>query len=369
MTGQERILALLNNQPADRVGFWIGHPSDEAKVNYCNCCSIPVNTAFVEHAKKMGQQEEAVFLATQIDFLDVELIREFQCDMFWCSPELDPEAWKHPAGKPMFDILGGKERHSLSQPGIFADCESVKEIENFDWPDAKYLDFTSTINLIDKAKKYNVAIFGGMWTCYFHTLCDFFGMENYFMKMHTHPEVIEAATEKVLDFYEQANIRCFEEMGDKIDVMFFGNDLGSQESLMISPKSFDKFILPGIKRVVALAHKYGKKVALHSCGAISSVIPKMIDAGIDALHPLQAKAKGMDAESLVKFKDKIVFIGGIDTQHLLPFGSPDEVRKEVERIISLLGPRLVVSPSHEALLKNVSYENVIAMRDAVMNKN
>ncbi len=364
MTGRERVLALFNNRPADRVGFWIGHPSDEAKVNYCNRCSIPVDPEFAAQAEKMSRLEEAGFLASQIDAMDVQLIREFSCDMFWCSPELDAEAWKHPEGKPMFDISGGKPRHSLGEPGLFADFESVRQVETFDWPDPKYLDFASTIALTEKAREQNVAIFGGMWTCYFHTLCDFFGMENYFMKMHTHPAVVEAATEKVLDFYEQANRRCFEAMGDKIDVMFFGNDIGSQESLLISPKSFDRFILPGIKRVVALAHEYDKKVALHSCGAISSVIPKMIDAGIDALHPLQAKAKGMDAESLSQFKDHLVFIGGIDTQHLLPFGSPEDVRNEVRRIKSLLGPRWIVSPSHEALLKNVSYENVIAMRDA-----
>ena len=368
MTGQERILALLHNQQTDRVGFWIGHPSDEAKVNYCNRCQIPVDPEFAAKAAKMGQMEEAGFLASQIDFLDVKLLEEFQSDLIWCSPELDPESWKHPEGKPMFDVSGGKPRHSLGEPGVFADYESAKQVEEFDWPDPKYLDFRTTITLIDQAKKYNVAILGGMWTCYFHTLCDFFGMENYFMKMHTHPAVVEAATEKLLDFYEQANTRCFEEMGDKIDLFFFGNDIGSQESLLISPKSFDRFILPGIRRVVALAHKYGKKVAHHSCGAISSVIPKMIDAGIDILHPLQAKAKGMDAESLSKFRNQLVFMGGIDTQHLLPFASPEEVKKEVRRVKSLLGPKIITSPSHEALLKNVSYENVIAMRDAAFEE-
>jgi uroporphyrinogen decarboxylase len=100
---------------------------------------------------------------------------------------------------------------------------------------------------------------------------------------------------------------------------------------------------------------------LHSCGAIGKAIPDLIDAGIDALHPLQARAKGMDAQTLSQYKNDILFVGGIDTQQILPFGTPGQVRDEVKRVRSILGPGLIVSPSHEALLPNVSPENLEAM--------
>ena len=147
--------------------------------------------------------------------------------------------------------------------------------------------------------------------------------------------------------------------------MFFGNDLGSQRDLLISPEMFEKFLLPGYKRLISQAKDYGLKVMHHCCGAISKIIPKFIEAGIDALHPLQAKAAGMDPEMLAtEFGKDLIWVGGVDTQELLPFGTPDEVTKRVKELREILGPGFIVSPSHEALLPNVSFENLMAMKEA-----
>jgi uroporphyrinogen decarboxylase len=122
-----------------------------------------------------------------------------------------------------------------------------------------------------------------------------------------------------------------------------------------------------MKKNIELAKSYGLKVMLHSCGSISRIIPALIDAGVDAIHPIQAKAKGMDAESLAReYRKDLIFVGGVDTQELLPFKTPVEVYEEVKRLRRIFGEGFVVSPSHEALLPNVSPENVIAMRDAAM---
>jgi uroporphyrinogen decarboxylase len=105
-------------------------------------------------------------------------------------------------------------------------------------------------------------------------------------------------------------------------------------------------------------------VILHSCGSIHRVVPDLIDLGIDALHPLQARAAGMDANTLRRdFIGRLAFVGGVDTQDLLVNGSPADVRVEVRRLRSTLGPRVVISPSHEAILPNVPPENVAAMAE------
>jgi uroporphyrinogen decarboxylase len=104
---------------------------------------------------------------------------------------------------------------------------------------------------------------------------------------------------------------------------------------------------------------------MHSCGSIYRAIPQLIRAGVDVLHPLQAMAKNMDAESLTQYKGKVVFMGGVDTQRILPFGTPEEVREEVLHLERIFGPNYIVSPSHETLLPNVPPENVAAMADAV----
>jgi uroporphyrinogen decarboxylase len=192
-------------------------------------------------------------------------------------------------------------------------------------------------------------------------------MENYFVKMHTDPAIVDAVTRHIVDFYLEINERLFNAAGNKIDACCFGNDVGSQLDLLISPEHVDRFVMPEFREFTDQAHRHGYNVVLHSCGAIDRVIPRLIDAGVEVLHPIQAMAKNMDAESLAKkYNGKIVFLGGLDTQRILPFGTPDDVRKEVRRLKALFGPNFIVSPSHESILPNVSPENILAMAETAL---
>lgn len=267
-------------------------------------------------------------------------------------------SYRHPDGKPMFDMQRKGEDHGAA--GVFSGCEDVLEIEEFEWPNPDYLDFTEVLRrLRDAGDVYRAS---GFWCPFFHEVANFFGMENYFIKMHTHPEVIHTVTKHIVDFYLEANARFFDQAQDLVDALFFGNDFGSQLDLLISPASFEEFVFPYFRQLTDLGHQHGLQVILHSCGAIKKVIPNLIHLGVDALHPLQAKAVHMDAETLAaEFKGKVAFIGAIDTQDLLVNGTADQVRQDVRRVKELLGPNLVVSPSHEAVLPDVPPENLEAM--------
>lgn len=336
MTNREHFGNIMSRR-SDHCGFWHGSP----------------NPASQEYLYGSAQVKD-----------DFEFGLKLGSTCRWIVPDAF-DLWKHPEGKPYFDPLGGQKQLSLGQPGIFAECEDVDEIENYDWPDVKYCDFTGTIAEYDKTIAAGQAVISGMWSCFFHNVSDYFGMENYFVKMYTDPEVVLAVTQHVADFYLQANEKLFQQAADKMDVFFFGNDFGSQLDLLISPEAFDKFVLPTFVKLTELAHSYGLKVLLHSCGAIDRVIPRLIDAGIDALHPIQARAKNMDAVSLAKkYGGKIAFVGGVDTQQLLPFGTPQQVKDEVRRLKDVFGPNYIVSPSHESILPGVTYENVLAMAEA-----
>ena len=194
---------------------------------------------------------------------------------------------------------------------------------------------------------------------------NFFGMENCFVKMHTNPEVVEAVTSHITNFYLIANEKLFEQAKKKIDAVFIGVDMGSQLDLLLSPEGFERFLFPYLKKLINQAHDHGYYLVLHSCGSIYRIIPDLIKAGVDVLHPIQAQAKFMDAETLAKnYNGKIVFLGGVDTQYVLPFGSPHDVKEEVRRLRKLFGPNYIVSPSHETLLPSVKTENVEAMVEA-----
>ena len=300
MTSRERIRAILHNEPTDRVGFWVGNPVDDTKTRYYKHFGIQDMSTMSTISTMSDNEPHGQILTTKAGHPDLELALALHSDLMWISPELDAATWKHPDNKPMWDVLGGKPRTSLSQPGVFAECESIKEIEAFDWPNPDYLDFSASLANIEETRNAGLAVFGGMWCPFFHLACDLFGMENYFIKMHTHPAVVEAVTEHIVDFYLQANQRCLDLMASKLDAAFFGNDFGSQRDLLISPRMFQKFVLPYFRKLIEQMKSYGLKVALHSCGSIVKVIPLLIEAGMDALHPLQARAAGMDAENLAR---------------------------------------------------------------------
>ena len=336
MNGKERLGEILEHR-SGHCGFWHGNPNP--------LC-----------AEDLFRQ-----LGVRDDF-EMGLAMGDTCR--WVMPE-DNGMWNHPEGKPMMDVLGGKPRTSLGQPGVFAECEDVSEVEAFDWPDEKYVDFTETLRQIDLTREKGQAVLSGSWSCFFHVVSDFFGMENYFIKMYTDPDVVEAVTERVTDFYYRVNERLFREAADRIDMFFFGNDFGSQRDMLISPELFDRFVMPYFARFTEQAHRHGLRVLLHSCGSIERIIPRLIDAGVDALHPIQALAANMDARTLSrKYNGKLVFVGGVDTQRLLPFGTAREVRDEVRRLRDLFGENYVVSPSHESILPGVPLENLVAMAEA-----
>ncbi len=334
MTGKEHLNAILEYR-SDMPGFWHG-------------CPNPASTQYLFHAFNVAD--------------DFELGVKLGDTACWVMPETHG-MWQ--GSGPMFDALDGKERTSLSQDGVFAECEDPAAVEDFPWPSVNQCDFTQTVAACKRAAAAGQAVLSGTWSCFFHDVCDLFGMENYFVKMHTDPKVVDAVTERVVNFYLAANEKLYGEAEDDIDMFFFGNDFGSQLDLLVSPECFDRFIMPYFRQFTNQAHRHGKKVLLHSCGSIARVIPTLIEAGVDALHPIQAKARNMDAASLAaRYNGKIVFVGGVDTQHILPNATPQQVYDEVMRLRGLFGVNYVISPSHESILPGVSAENIAAMARA-----
>lgn len=361
LSGKSLVDATINGTPHAGNAFWVGHPTEDAKVIYYEELGI---VAEEESELEKHYAEQSVLLAKRSGKDEIDFNVAIKSDMIWITPELDLACWRHPQGKPIWDCFLDK-RHDLGDIGVFADCESLQEVEEFNWPNPDYFDFSTVLDKITYAKSKNLAVLGGMWSPFFHIVADFFGMENYFIKMHTDPDIVHAVTKKVVDFLCKVNDQLLNQCGSDLSAGFFGNDLGTQLNLMISPENFNEFIRPYIRQIVAGIKKHNLKVALHSCGAIDRIIPALIEDGIDILHPIQALAADMDAQSLAsKYGGKLTFIGGVDTQDLLPFGTPAQVREEVLRLRETFGEQFIVSPSHEALLSNVPFENVLAMAKA-----
>ena len=270
-------------------------------------------------------------------------------------------AYKSPDGGWPFDLYKNRDIPHLS---TLTD-DDVGLVEKLNWPNAEYYDFSRFTEAKNLSKEHETPILSGAWAPLYHNVANMFGMENYFVKMHTDPNLVIAVTERVVDFYMAMNKKLFDEYASDITACFFGNDFGTQLDLMISPQMFRKFVMPYQKQIAVQAKSYKLYAFLHSCGSVIKAIPDMIEAGIDGLHPIQAIAAGMNAENLAeKFKDKIVFVGGVDTQVLLREGTAKQIKDDVKRLKKLFGNNFFVSPSHEAVLPDVPPENLAAMSEA-----
>ncbi len=336
MTGREVVRGIIAGHPVPRTGFWLGNPHPE--------------TWPILHRYFGTRSEE-------------ELRRKLGDDFRWITPQYRASGYRDPRGRGLFEATEFKRFHG--EAGPLAAAESPADVEAFDWPDPDYLNFDDCLAELEAAGPHYRA--SGFWAPFFHNVMDLLGMESYFIKMQTHPEVVEAVTARVCGFYLEANRRFFLRAGRLMDGYFFGNDFGTQIDCLISPRHFDAFVMPWFRRLTDQAHAAGYQVILHSCGSIYRVIPRLIEAGVECLHPLQARAGRMEAERLAaEFGGKIAFLGGVDTQELLVNGTPEAVRAEVRRLRGLFGPRWICSPSHEAILPNVPPANVAAMAEAAL---
>jgi len=223
-----------------------------------------------------------------------------------------------------------------------------------------YREFFDALKLLrDNSDKYIlVTIYGSHFEkAYFsrgieNFLADLAGDSNFARKF------LNRIIEKNLVMLE--NFLCAPE----IDGVLLGSDWGTQLDLIMSPQTWQEMIRPGEQREYDLVHGYGKDVWVHSCGNVERIIPSLIEMGLDVLNPIQPET--MDLASLKReYGGKLAFWGGISTQRVLPFGTPDEVKREVRRVSDLMsaGGGYILAPSQE-IQDDVPPENVLALLEA-----
>jgi uroporphyrinogen decarboxylase len=187
-------------------------------------------------------------------------------------------------------------------------------------------------------------------------------MDNLFVDMIEAPEFVNELLDMICDY----NVGMVEQavMYD-IDVVHFGDDWGSQRGLLMGPEKWECFLAPRLERMYGVAKAAGKFVSIHSCGHVQEVFPQLIDFGLHCFNPFQPEV--MDPfEMKREFGDRLTFWGGVSTQQLLPYGTPDEVRSEVRRLIDEVGEGggYICAPAH-SIPGDAKPENVMAMIEVV----
>jgi uroporphyrinogen decarboxylase len=374
MTPRERVLAALSHREPDRVPIDLGS----------SIVTSITKTAYGPLRAHLGlpPDEAPIYDAVQqLPFVGEDLLERFAVDTRMV--QLPPT---HVAGVEIvddgdywafFDRWGSKLRMP-KVGGLYFDWVEfpIEELtpaalDGYRWPEPDPPEVVATLRArarrlreqTDYALVGSGVIGGGI----FEQPCRTVGLEKFMIAMLSDRPLAERLMDGITDIYIASVERYLDQVGEFIDVFTFWDDVSTQEGWMISPDLYVSLVKPRQRRLFeAIKARTSAKLFYHGCGAVFELIPHLIEIGVDIVNPVQVSARGMDSKRLKAAygKDVTFWGGGVDTQRVLPFGSPQEVRDEVRRRIDDLAPGggFVFAAVHN-IQAFVPPENVVAAFD------
>lgn len=364
MTSRERVLAAINQQAPDRVPMDFGgtcmskcYPEFLLKMRDILGYTLPadrdVDGNWVDEAIQR--------------YLDVDLRFVPYIPPLTVLKDIDPTGYQKSKENKQKREVKSKDikTTSVSHDFPLADkaYEEIKQIRPVLPEPSRCLDW-----MISTAKSYRA---DGYATTYwvsggfFERGCAARGYDQFAMDLLCEPDIVRHLFDVWLDekLYQVESI--IQPLAPYIDIFCFGDDLGLQTGPFMSPEDFRKLIKPYFSEHYGKVHETAPDSFIfhHSCGSVYRLIDDLIDMGVDILNPIQPNAAEMAAEKLKeKGRGRLCFHGGIDLQHLLPFGTTTEVKAEVERRKNILGNGggYICAPAH-SLPEDVPVENILAM--------
>lgn len=325
MTPRERWLAILSGEKPDRIptDYWA---TDEVTFRLQREFGCP--------------DKEALYTKLGIDGLyHVELPRSFRG-----HPDFEgADQWG--VVKKLMDYGYGTYEEAVSHP--LEGVQTVEDVHAFRWPSPDDINYEAVEYQLKTAPPHRLVRCGEYEP--FLTYCQMRGMEQSFMDLLSEPDIADAILGHLFDYHYRLNERLFELGKGRIDMMYIAEDLGAQTSLLMGLDQIERYILPNQKKMADLARSYGIHIFYHTDGSARDVIPRLLEVtGIEILNPIQWRCPGMEREGLVRdFGNRVIFHGAVDNQQTLPFGTPEDVRAEVQDNIRIFsGARWICAPCH-----------------------
>ncbi len=364
LTSRERVVCALNHEEPDRVPIFFGTSG----------ATTMLAPGYERLKAYLGIQREPKvwWRAMQYVLIDEDVMVRFGSDgrPLIAGPVPSPAErvlsedvvvdswgirWQRRPGVPYFEIIEPPLKDA-----------TLDDLARYPWPQVAHPSRFAGLRARAKAIQdagYAVVALSGVSVfehCYMMR-----GVENWLTDLAANPDFALALLRQVADLQKEAACRMMEEAGEYIDVVITGDDLGSQKAPLISPKMYRRMIKPiHAELLSAIKSRTKAKIFYHSDGNIYPLLGDLIEVGIELLNPVQVSAQDMGDTARLKreFGDRLSFCGAIDTQVVLPSGTPDDVRREVRRRIKDLGPGggYIVASVH-CLQPDVPPENVVAM--------
>ncbi|MFM8876573.1 MAG: uroporphyrinogen decarboxylase family protein [Anaerolineae bacterium] len=375
LTSRERVLATLNHEKPDRVPIVIGasNATGIKMVTYRRLkklLNLEAPERYLYDFPELGTAliDEPILERLHVDVRGV-LDREPQ-HILERNANREPDSMYFNSWGGGVTKAGPDNWFPSYHP--LAETHSIEDLEKYAWPDMD--DPTRVAHVRAEAQKLHqenkYALMGTPWLAFpVERAYEMQRMDKFYYNMGKYPDFVVELLKKTGELCKTLMGHFLDECGDMIDIVKIGDDLGMQSSLMLSPKMYRNYVKPIHADYISFIKSRTKaKVFFHTDGDIFPLIPDFIEMGVDVLNPIQTSAGKMSnlPELKKQFGKNLVFCGAIDTHRVLPFGTPDDVRAEVKRVIELLGEDggYMLSSVH-TVLDDVPAENVLAMVDAV----
>lgn len=243
-------------------------------------------------------------------------------------------------------------------------CESARDLERYPFPDPLAPQRWTLARSDVETYRAEYGLVGDLEACLFELAWNLVGLEKFLMDLLSEDEYIDPLLDRIADFSTACGLVMID-LG--VDMIWAGDDFGTQKGLMLSPALWRRHFKPRYQKMFAAfkAKNPKIKIAYHSCGAIRPLIDEYLEIGLDFLNPMQPAAEGMEYSRLYEaYQDRLGYFGGMDVQGVLPFGTEEDVRREVRRLLSVGGEktRFILAPAHN-IQPDTPVENILAFFD------
>jgi uroporphyrinogen decarboxylase len=408
MSSRERVLAAINHQQPDKVPIDLGSTpsSGISATGYYNLKKhlkiTTGKTRVYDVVQQLAQPEEEILDLFQVDAIDIGRAWNTKTEdwydytLFNGTPVQFPQ-WFHPNINSVGELEAfhsdGSVIAKMPKDGYFFDQTVFPYFDNYPedynqlsqamdkvlwshlahspWKHAGEDDFweqlrEKTIQLRNSTDKALVAVVGCNlleWGSFLRRL------DRFLVDLLRKPKEVEKLLDALMEVHLGTLEKVCNAVGDVVDILRFGDDLGENNGPLLSPRLYRKYFKPRHAQLCKYVHDHSNmKTFLHSCGSIKPLLPDLVDAGYDIINPVQINTKDMDPHELKdSFGDKITFWGGgADTQHVLNRKTPKEVKAHVKDLLDIFAPGggFVFNAIHN-ILPDVPPENIVAMFEAV----